>query len=351
MALTEFGRPVVPVELPVPAVEGGGLLVRVAAAGICGSDLEIARGRDPRVSPELLPMVLGHEGCGWVEEMGGERTDLQGRPVAPGDLVVWNRGATCGRCYQCAVKHRPALCEAREVYGISLGARAPFWLNGCWAEQVYVRPACEVIVLPATVDPTAVVAVTCSGATAAHAAELSGQAVGDRVLVLGPGPLGLYAAAFAFARGAAEVVMAGTERSRSRLALAAAMGCTSVMSAAQPQWLGAGFDVVVDAAGTGASVTQALAAVRAGGTVVLPGVASPIGTTAVDVYEQVARKQVRMQGVWVSDAGHLHQAVALLLSGRYGLDRLTTHRFSLGEANAALAAVESREAVKAVLVP
>lgn len=350
MVLAAFNRPLVARELPIPELEPGAILVRIAAAGICGSDLEIIGHHDPRVGEDLLPLIPGHEGVGWVEKIAGERRDLLGKPVEPGDLIVWNRGVSCGHCYQCAARKRPALCAYREVYGITMPSRAPYWLNGYYAECVYVRPGSEVIVVPPDTDPGPVAAASCSGATAAHALELSGVAPGDRVLVLGPGPLGLFCAALALARGAASVTVAGTARSRTRLEIAAAMGCETLLGEEVAR-LGPTCDVVLDAAGTAQSVRQALSAVIAGGTVALPGVASPMGAVPVNVYEDLARKNVRLQGVWVSDASHLYQAVSLVLSGRYHLDRLVTHRFSLSQANEALSVVQSREALKAVLVP
>jgi len=351
MLLDQFNGPLKPAELAVPEPEPGGLLVRIAAAGICGSDLEIAEHRDPRIDDELLPMILGHEGVGWVETVAGDRVDLFGDPVKPGDLIVWNRGITCGRCNYCAVQRRRALCPHREVYGISLSARAPYWLNGCYAEMIYVRPGSELIVLPPGMDPAAIVPATCSGATAAHAVELCDIAIGDTVLIIGPGPLGLFSAAFALARGAADVIVSGTEHSRARLALAEDMGCSVLLSSDTRAGAELSPNVVIDAAGAARSVSQALDAVAVGGTVAIPGVASPIGEVPVDVYEKIARKNVRLQGVWVSDARHLYEAVSLVQSGRYGLERLVTHRFKLSEANEALAAVKSREAMKAVLIP
>jgi len=351
MLLEEFGTPLRGMDLPVPSPEAGGALVRLAAAGVCGSDLEITEHRDPRVRSDLLPLIPGHEGVGWVERTGGDLVDLLGAHVRPGDLVVWNRGISCGKCYQCAVKRRRALCPHREVYGISLPAREPYWLNGCYAEMIYVRPGSELLVLPQDTDPATIVPATCSGATAAHAIELCGISLGDQVAVIGPGPLGLFCAAFALARGARRVLVLGTARSAQRLALADEMGCETLLGPEVGDWDEPGFDVVIDAAGSDVSVRQALAAVGSGGTVAIPGVASPIGKVSVDIYEKVARKNVRLQGVWVSDARHLYEAVELIRSRRYGLERLVTHRFGLSQANEALAAVKCREATKAVLLP
>jgi len=351
MVLERFNESLVPTDLPIPELEEGALLVRIAAAGICGSDLEIIQQRDPRLSEDLLPLIPGHEGVGWVAKVGEECRDLSDRRVEPGDLVVWNRGISCGRCYYCAVRRQRALCPHREVYGISLSARAPRWLNGCYAEILYVRPGSEVIVLPSDCDPASIVAATCSGATAAHAAELAGIEPGSNVLVIGPGPLGLFCAAFALAQGAGHVFVAATPRSQGRLAIAEAMGCRGVDAEELQDWQGPRISTVLDAAGTGDSVRAALRVVDRGGTVALPGVASPIGEVGIDVYTELARKNVRLQGVWVSDAAHLHRAVGLVLSKRYNLEMLVTHRFPLSQANEALQSVASREAVKAVLVP
>lgn len=351
MLLRKFNQALEPAQLPVPEPEHGALLVRLAAAGICGSDLEIIEHRDPRLSENLLPLIPGHEGVGWVEAVGGERRDVNDREVRPGDLIVWNRGLSCGRCYYCVVKRRRALCPYREVYGISLPARAPCWLNGCYAEMLYVRPASEVIVLPPGTDPAAIVAATCSGATAAHAAELCGVQTGTNVLVIGPGPLGIFSAAFALAAGAREVFVAGTERSRGRLEIAADMGCHTLLTSELENWGGPRIETVIDAAGTAQSIRAALEAVDLGGVVAIPGVASPVEPFDIDVYTQLARKGARLQGVWVSDATHLHQAVSLVLSGRYNLERLVTHRFPLSRANEALDSVRSREAMKAILLP
>lgn len=351
MVLRQFGQPLEPADLPVPEIEPGGVLVRIEAAGICGSDLEIIDRHDPRVGDDLLPLIPGHEGVGTVIDCDPERVDLLGRPVCPGDLVVWNRGITCGQCNYCAVRRESSLCPSRQVYGISLSAREPYWLNGCYSEALYVRPRSEVLVLPPGTDPATIVPATCSGATAAHGIELAGVQLGDRVLVIGPGPLGLFSAAFALSLGASEVVVAGTERSRSRLELAAEMGCITALTSDLAPGETEPFPVVLDCAGNARSVEQSLELVAPGGVVALPGVASPLGEVCIDVYEKLARRNARLQGVWVSDARHLYQAVSLVQSGRFPLDRLVTHRFPRSAANEALEAVRSRQAVKAVLVP
>lgn len=357
MVLEEFGAPLRAREVPVPEVGEGAVLVKMAAAGVCGSDLDMAAGDDPRIR---LPLVLGHEGVGWVAGTGGARADVFGRALAPGDLVTWNRGLSCLRCSLCVVKRRPALCPHRRVYGISIRANEPPGLNGCYGSHLYLRPETHVIKLPADAEPAAVVAATCSGATAAHAVEQAEVEIGDVVLVIGPGPLGLFAAALAWERGARAVLIEGTRRGARRLALAESFGCLPIniheTTADERRALvhdvtyGHGADAVIDAAGTVESFAEALSLVARGGRIVLPGVATPLGQVPLRLYEDVSVRNLTIQGTWVSDTAHLWHAVSTVLSGRYPLGEMVTHRFAVEQANEALATLASREATKAVLV-
>jgi threonine dehydrogenase-like Zn-dependent dehydrogenase len=191
--------------------------------------------------------------------------------------------------------------------------------------------------------------------------ELARVEIGDTVLVIGPGPLGIYTAAFCMERGASQVIMFGTERGVERMKIAESFGCTTVnvnettpeerKEMLQDLTHGIGPDVVFDAAGTRHSVPEAIDVCSRGGTVAVTGVAVPQGETAVSMYEQVALKNLRLQGVWVSDARHMYEAVQLALSGKYPFDRMVTHRYPLTEANEALAALERREGIKMVLEP
>lgn len=357
MVLEAFGEPLREHGFDLPEPGPGAMLVRVLAAGVCGSDLHIASGRDPRVP---LPLIPGHEVVGEVVATAPGKLDAFGAPVRTGDLIAFSRGITCGRCVYCAVKHTPALCSRRETYGISLSCAQPPYLNGGYAEAVYVRAESEVFPLPPDLDPVGLVGATCSGATAAHAVELAKVGLGDVAVVIGPGPLGLYAAALARESGAREVVVVGTGRNPAHLRLAEAGGFVPVdlsqTAQADRQALvrglteGRGADVVLDCAGATASLTEALALVAPGGTVAFPGVAAPTADLAVDPY-YLARHQIRLQGVWVSEPRHLWQALRVAASMRYPLDALVTHVLPLTEANQALRLLRDREAVKVVLTP
>jgi len=357
--LTKFNEPLAIREFRTSPLAEGEVLVRIAAAGVCGSDVHIQQGRDPRTP---VPIILGHEGVGTVAEIGGTKKDVFGRELKEGDLVLWERGITCGKCYSCVILKRPALCPQRRTYGISVSCADEPYLQGCYGEYIHVGANQNFLRIEKEIDPVVLVPATCSGATAAHTIEQSNIQPGDNIVVLGPGPLGLFCLAMARRRGAAMIIAMGTKDDKGRLELCKEFGADLTMIVDEMKledrvaevkkltW-GIGANVVIECTGVRRAAEEALHFAAPGGTVMIPGIATPVGQAPVALYEHLARGNVRLQGVWVSDTSHLRQAVKLVLSQQFPFEKIITHRFKLEEANEALAAVESREAMKAVLVP
>jgi len=357
--LRAFEQPLEMTEFEVCPLAEGEVLVKIAAAGVCGSDVHMWHGRDPRTP---LPMILGHEGVGEIADLAGERLDVLGRPLKPGDKVMWERGAMCGHCYCCVVRKQPSLCPHRKTYGISFSCAEPPHLRGCYAEFLHLQSTAHFIRIDDDIDPAVLVAASCSGATAANAIELSRIRAGDVVLVVGPGPLGLFAIAMALKAGASRVYAIGTEIDKARLELATEFGaagtlCTADTTAEQrAEYLrdltgGIGPNVVIDASGAVAAIEEYLPLVAPGGVYSIPGIAEPRRALSIDLFAHFARKSVALQGVWVSDTDHVWQAVQLVLARDFPFEKLVTHRFPLDEAMKGLEAVERSEAVKAVLKP
>jgi threonine dehydrogenase-like Zn-dependent dehydrogenase len=357
--LTEFNSPLEISEDEIAPLEEGELLVELVASGVCGSDVHMWKGKDPRTP---RPLILGHEGIGRVVDVRGDKVDIFGNRIEEGDLIIWDRGVTCNRCYYCAVRKEPSLCPNRQVYGIVR--------NGCYATHLPLLRDTKVIEVERafssgdreSIDPAILVAAACSGATAAHTVELLPIRPGDAVVVQGPGPLGLFCLAFAFARGACEAIVIGTRADASRLELSKQFGNVKTLvvedtslesrrEAVMETTQGLGASVVIDCTGTPVSFNEGLRLTAPDGTYSIPGIATPVGEVPVSLYEDVSRKNVRIQGVWVSDTRHLYQAVRLTLSGRFPLHKLVTHRFPLEKVMDALKVVDSKEAIKAVLLP
>ena len=352
-----FSTPLVLEDVDIPPLTPGQVLVEIEAAGVCGSDVHMWRGKDPRTP---LPLILGHEGVGRVVDSQGDKRDIHGRRVAPGERILWERGVTCGQCYYCAILHEPALCPERWAYGIHRSFEVPPHLNGCYATHLILDPRTQLLPLGNGDDPATFVAASCSGATAAHGFDLSPVRPGDVVVILGPGPLGAFSTALAAAGGAQQIVVVGG--TAGRLELCRRLGATAILNRQattvgqrlefiRDMTHGRGVDLVVEASGGVSAAEEGLALLRPGGTLSLVGFGTPVGEMALAPFEALVRKNVRVQGVWVSDARHTFQAMSLIRQHPEAFAALVTHRFPLSEATKALKAVASREAMKVVLLP
>ncbi|MDR1520076.1 MAG: zinc-binding dehydrogenase [Planctomycetota bacterium] len=359
MIIEEFNRPLRMRELPLPEPGPGEALVRMLAAGVCGSDVHIAKGEDIRVRAPLIP---GHEGIGELVASGGTLGDIDGREVRPGDRIAWERGLSCGVCHFCVVLRDPALCRNRRTYGIHVPMDEPPHLNGCYASHIMLRRGAKLISLRdfPDMDPAVLVPACCSGATTAHGFDMRRPETGDTAVVQGPGPLGVFAVDLAKRAGARNIVVIGRESPRT--AICRRLGATHILDrgATSPEERrarvreltgGRGADWVYECAGTNAAVSEALGLARRGGAVLTAGIAVPTGEIAVDWFRIVNLMNLTVQGVWLSDTRHLRQALGLILDNPEPYAGLITHRFPLERANEALAAVERGETVKAALIP
>jgi len=354
--LEEFGKPLQIREIKIPDLLSGQILVQIAASGVCGSDVHMQQGKDPRLA---LPMSLGHEGVGRIIEMNGEKWTPLGEKLKIGDMIIWNRGVLCGKCYFCAIAHQPSLCENRWAYGIHRSLKDPPHLNGCYAEHLILSEKTDIFLLDDR-DPAVYVPASCSGATAAHAFEYAKLNVGDSALIQGPGPLGVFLVAFAKAAGAGEIIVTGG--TQSRLEMCREFGATRILNrhTSSPEETkevimslthGRGVDVAIEASGSLSAVTAGMPLVRTGGTYISAGFGEPAGAVEFPWFENVIRKNLTVQGVWVSDTRHVLEATRLIQMNYEKFAKMITHRFKLEDATAALEAVGSRQAVKAVLVP
>ncbi len=357
MRLEQFNGPLVLRELDIPVLEEGQVLVRIDAAGVCGSDVHMWRGEDARTR---LPMILGHEGVGTIEEMKGAKTDINGKSLKPGDRIVIHRGLSCGTCYFCTTRNKPWLCRQRKVFGINISASQPPFLNGCYAQHMILVAGTHVIKVAKEVDPAALVAASCSGSMAAHAFSLNPPEYGDTVLIQGPGPIGLYAVAFAKAVGVTNIIVIGG--SENRLELCRQFGATMLLNRRlttieerREQVFGVtdgrGADMISEAVGDCSAVHEGLDLTRVEGTYLSVGFSQPAGVCEVDFYRQVVNRNLKIQGVWVSGAQHTARALELTLNNLELFQKIVTHRFKLEEASQAIQAMAGRDGLKVVLEP
>jgi threonine dehydrogenase-like Zn-dependent dehydrogenase len=352
--MTEYNAPLVIQDLPIPALEPGALLVRILSSTLCGTDISRWHGSLPLPKGHSLPIVTGHEPCGIVEEIGGTRTDILGKPVKRGDRITWSYVA-CGSCFYCSVAQQPCICPDRASWGNNRSDREPYLLGSC-SEYMYVPPQCLLVKVPDVVSSASAAASACAYRTVMHGFDRLGAIKShETVLIQGSGPLGIFSAAVAKDNGAKRVLMIGAPAAR--LGVGLKMGVDTALNfeevqdpADRRQWVrdqtdGRGADVVIQAA-TNAAVAEGLALLRPGGRFVNIGMGGP-GAIAVDQLPQ----QLTFYTVRSGEPRHWLQALDFMAAraDRYPFDDMITAHYSLDGINDAMAAMASFQVVKAAI--
>ncbi len=337
--LVQVGQPLEQQDIPTPEVGPTDVLVRVKATGICHSDAHYRAGTS-RVDP--LPMTLGHEVAGVVEQVGAHVSHLK-----PGDRVCLHYMVTCGHCDYCNAGHEQ-FCTS----GLMIGK----YRDGGYAEYIGI-PARSVFKLPDEIPFEAGAIMMCSSATAFHALHKARLQPGETVAVFGVGGLGMSAVQLAYACGALQVY--AVDINDARLSLAAQFGALPVNAregdaADQVRQLtrGRGVDVAVELIGLPQTMRQAVQSLAVRGRAALAGITRQ--TFEVAPYDELINREAEVIGV----SDHLAQELPLLLelarSGRLDLSKVVTRTLPL-EAEAVNAALDNLdrfgEGVRAVIVP
>lgn len=297
-------------DLAVPEPAPDEVLIRVAACGICGSDVH---GYDGSSGRRIPPIVMGHEAAGTIAAVGRNVGGLE-----QGDRVTFDSTVYCGECPNCR-RGDINLCDRREVLGVSCG---DYRRAGAFAEFVAV-PARIVHRLPGKL-PFAEAALLEAVAVALHAVSLAPVSSGDTALVVGAGTIGLLLQQALRVAGCSRVFV--TDVDATRLRLSTELGATAVFPATDlsreisKATNGAGVDLAIEAVGKGETVNAAIDSVRKGGSVVLVGNVSPEITLPL---QKVVTRQIRLQGSCAS-AGEYPRAIELLASGAIRVKPLIT---------------------------
>jgi threonine dehydrogenase-like Zn-dependent dehydrogenase len=356
--LAAFKKPLEGREFELQPLAYGQVLVRVTAAGVCGSDLHMASGDDPRTP---LPIILGHEGVGEIVEIKGAKADYQGRPLKVGQKVLWNRSVVCGKCFFCkSGEHH--LCPERFVYGIHRSTAVPPHVNGCYSQYLPLDARTDVIPIddvPAE-HHTALVAASCSGSTAAHAFDLFEPREGETVVVQGAGPLGCFIAAMARECGVRQII--AISRSEGRLEASRRFGVTHALTIknttaeerrefVRSLTGGRGADAVYEAVGTAGVVREGIGLLRQGGRFITAGFGQPGGTMQWDPFADLTRPDLKYVGVWVSHTRHTVRALDLAKRHLADFALMVSHTLPLAGVNQAHDLMRRGDAMKVALVP
>jgi S-(hydroxymethyl)glutathione dehydrogenase/alcohol dehydrogenase len=346
-------------EVSLEPPRAGEVQVRMAAAGVCHSDLSVLRGR----LPLPLPLVLGHEGAGRVERVGAGVTH-----VATGDPVVLSFVPACGRCFFCR-RGELFLCEAAAAPSgrmpdgtsrVRLDGRELLVMQqlGLMAEAAVV-PATSAVRIDPDLPLDRAALVGCGVTTGVGAVVRTARVPpGASVAVFGCGGVGLSVVQGARLVGAQRIV--AVDRVPAKLAWARELGATDVVdvaagdpvAAVRERTGGRGVDYAFEAAGSPELMLQAYAACRRGGTVTLVGLAQLGETLPLDPL-LLTGQAMTVKGCLYGDANPARDFPMLLTlyrRGRLDLDRLITRRYRLEEAPQALLDLEQGRNARGVIV-
>ena len=337
--LVEPGRPVEERQVATPAPGPGEVLIRVRAAGICHSDAHYRSGRSPT---HPLPLTLGHEVSGLVEQVGGDVRRVKSRQRVCVHYLV-----TCGRCAECD-RGREQFCAGGQM----VGHHRP----GGWAEYIVV-PERNAVALPEPIPFEHGAVLMCSSATALHALRRGRLMGGETVAVFGIGGLGMSAVQLARALGARRVY--AVDLDEAKLERAAGYGAIPINgragdAAQEIRSLsgGRGVDVALELIGLPATMRQALQVVGVHGRAVVAGLAN--APMEVDTYRDLLGREAELIGANDHLLAELPLLLDLAASGQLDLGGVATSTVPLQPAavNAVLDELDSFAApTRTVIVP
>jgi NDMA-dependent alcohol dehydrogenase len=354
----QHNQPIVVEELSVDSPKRGEVMVKLGACGVCHSDLSAITG----TIALPLPLVLGHEGAGIVEEVGEGVTEL-----AKGDHVIFSFIYMCGKCRFC-VSGRPVLCleqakalttplegssRIRDANGQPLNI-----FSGCGAMAEYATVSAENLIKIDPKIPLECAALVGCAVTTGVGAVFNTARVepGSSVAVFGCGGVGLSVIQGARIAGAQKIIAIDTLESK--LAMARNFGATDVLTGkedatkALKKMTGGGPDYAFECVGSGPLAEAAYRAIRRGGLAVVVGVAKPTDNTSLRSMTLVFEEKTLTGSYFGSCVPRVDfpRMLALYLKGELKLDELITRRYGIAEAPQAFADLESGRNARGVIV-
>jgi alcohol dehydrogenase/L-iditol 2-dehydrogenase len=327
-------------DMPVSAIGEDDVLLRVGAVGVCGSDVH--QYHNSQSWPVRVPVVLGHEFCGTVAQVGSRAKGFR-----EGDRVVSETAAKiCGECLYCRTG-RYNLCPKRSGFG--------YGTHGAMADYVCVPARClHHIPDSLPFERAALTEPCCVGYNAVLVK--SHIQPGDTVIVIGPGPIGLLCAEMARIAGAGTLIVAGTSQDASRLDVARTLGATQTVDVQNTNMVeymrgvgdGLGADLVIDAAGASAALKLALEIVRPGGQITKVGWGPQPLNFSLD---PLVQKAVHLQGSFSHTFENWEKVVSMLSAGQINLRPIISQVAGLDQWKDCFDGMYTGKYVKAVLQP
>lgn len=333
----------------------GEVLVRLVASGICHSDVNIVRGE----ATAPLPVVLGHEAAGYVEEVGSDVTGLK-----PGDPVAISLVRSCRQCFYCINGH-PNDCVGSHPLGSETrihslqGSPINQGINVAGFAEYVVADQSQMVKLPQTMPLVTAAVLGCAVITGVGAVVNTARVkAGSTVVVMGLGGIGINTIQAAAMVGARRVI--AVDLLDNKLEFAKQFGATHTINAGKENaeeairelTNGRGADYVFVTVGSPRAVASSLNMIRKRGTIVLIGLIGDDGTVPLPV-SKVVLNEFRVMGSFMGSSSiseDIPQIVDLYQQGRLKLDELVTGKYAIENINEAITSMERGEAIRNLIV-
>ncbi len=327
-------------EYSIPQISANDAILRIEAAGLCGTDYEQFTG-NLRAPWNIRPIIPGHEVQGRIDRIGAEAAARW--RVKEGDRVVIESSIPCGKCYYCQTGSA-VQCKSNMGYGLKMGVNVAPHLWGGYATNMYLHPQTTVHKAPENLSTDILSLYNPMANAVRWAWERGGISVGDSVVICGPGQRGLLSVVVAKAVGAGLVIVTGTKSDTERLRLARELGADATITVDSEDPVervheltgGFGADVILDvSAGSVEPITQAIEMARPGGTIVLAGLKNH-ATAPKFVPDRVVIKELNLLGVLSSSWTAVERSLSLVKQYERTLAPLCTHSHKLDKAETAV---------------
>ncbi|MFK7886161.1 MAG: L-threonine 3-dehydrogenase [Gammaproteobacteria bacterium] len=322
-------------DTPVPSIGPNDVLVKIRKTAVCGTDMHIYGWDEWAQNTIPVPMTVGHEFVGTIEDMGSEV-----RGFSVGDRVSGEGHINCGFCRKCRAGQRH-LCRSTQGVGVNR--------PGCFAEYLSI-PATNAFKLPDDISDDIASMLDPLG-NATHTA-LSFDLVGEDVLITGAGPIGAMAAAIARFAGARHVVV--TDINDYRLDLAARLGATRTVNVARDAiadtmnelGMQEGFDVGLEMSGVASALRSQLKHAVHGGKIAMLGI--PPADISID-WNDVIFKGIVIKGIYGREMFETWYKMISMLQSGLDVGEIITHRMAYTDYQQGFELMRSGESGKVIL--
>jgi threonine dehydrogenase-like Zn-dependent dehydrogenase len=332
-------------ELPIPdELPPGYALLRVEATGICGTDVSQYDGAIRRIMGYEYPNILGHEAVGHIAAITPEAAARWNLDV--GARVAVEPSATCGHCVFCR-EHQTTLCTERFIYGFESTSHLP-GLWGAYSEYMVLHPDSRLFSIPESMAIEDACLFNAFGGGFEWGAVVPETQAGDDVVIIGPGLRAMASVMAAKEAGARDIIVVGRARNPLKIEIVRQFGAThflklgaeDVEARVKEITGGLGAHRVIDYVPHATETFDlALAVARPGGTIVPVGFKGHEFPFSVD---RLCERKLTIKGVTGPSPEGYERGIAALLSGRYPLDLLHTHRFTFDQAEEAILTLGGR---------